>query len=104
ASFDVILQDEEEQRHIHGLVMKVVEKFVEDGFKNSEKIFEVVLLGPSLDQKYYRKLLSCIISEFETTSLLNIDLLQGLVQLVQCAGPDYLQPNDLVRILVVLRT
>ncbi|KAG0288387.1 hypothetical protein BGZ97_006832 [Linnemannia gamsii] len=64
----------------------------------------MVLLGPFLTQEYYRKLLNCFIGEFEEAKLLDIDLLQGLVQLVQCAGHEYLQPDDLVRILVVLRT
>ncbi|KAG0308429.1 hypothetical protein BGZ97_013381, partial [Linnemannia gamsii] len=104
ASVDAILQDKEEQDHIRELTIRVIEEFIADGFKTSDKISEVILLGPSLDQEYHRKLLNCFIAEFETATLLDIDLLQGLVQLAECAGSDYLQPDDLVRILAVLRT
>ncbi|KAK3811353.1 MAG: hypothetical protein JOS17DRAFT_495435 [Linnemannia elongata] len=104
ASIDFILQDNEEQNKIRELTRSVVEEFVVDTFKTTEKILEVILLGPFLDQEYYRKLLNCLISEFEKAMLMDINLLQGLVKLVQCAGPDYLQPDDLVRILAILRT
>ncbi|KAG0252887.1 hypothetical protein BGZ95_006501, partial [Linnemannia exigua] len=104
ASVDTLLQDMEEQQKIREVAIRVVEEFVTDGLKDAEEIAEVVLLGPFLDQDYYRKLLNCFIEEFEAAKLLDIDLLQGLVQLVQGEGNEYLQPDDLVRILVVLRT
>ena len=104
ASVDALLHNVEEQQKICELVTRVVEEFVMDGLKTVEEIAEVVLLGPTLAQGYYRKLLNCFIEEFEAAKLFDIDLLQGLVRLVQCAGPDYLQPDDLVRMLVVLRT
>ncbi|KAF9118360.1 hypothetical protein BGW39_001252, partial [Mortierella sp. 14UC] len=103
ASIDAILQNTEEQSQIHWLTTRVVEEFAADSFKTSEKIAEVILLGPHLNQEYHRKLLNCLIDEFESAKLLDINLLQGMVQLVQCAGPGYLVPDDLVRILVVLR-
>lgn len=104
ASIDTILQNTEEQSHIHWLTTRVVEEFAADSFKTSEKIAEVILLGPFLGQEHHRKLLNCLITEFESAMLLDINLLQGIVQLVQFARPGYLVPDDLVRILVVLRT
>lgn len=104
ASVDIILNSEEEQGRIRELTIMVIEEFASDALKTSDKIFEVTLLGPYLDQEYHRKLLNCFIAEFETARLLDIDLLQGLVRLVECARTDYLLPDDLVRILVVLRT
>ncbi|KAG0375039.1 hypothetical protein BGX24_009614 [Mortierella sp. AD032] len=95
ASADNLLRNMEEQQKIRELAIRVVEEFVTDGLKNAEEIAEVVLLGPFLIQEYYRKLLNCFIGEFEAAKLLDIDLLQGLVQLVQCAGPEYLQPTIL---------
>ncbi|KAG0374875.1 hypothetical protein BGX24_009815, partial [Mortierella sp. AD032] len=104
ATVDALLQDKEEQNKVHELAIRVVEEFVADSLKSSEEIAEVILLAPYLDQECYRKLLNCFIGEFEAAKLLDIDLLEGMVQLVQCAEIDYLQPDDLVRILVVLRT
>ncbi|KAG0275162.1 hypothetical protein BGZ95_009126, partial [Linnemannia exigua] len=102
-SVETVLQDKEGQVKVRELAIKVVEDFVSDGLKSSKKIAEVVLLGSYLDQEYYRRLLNCFIAEFEAAKLLDIDLLQGMVQLVQCAGADDLQPNNLVRILAILR-
>ncbi|KAF9079921.1 hypothetical protein BGX23_002979, partial [Mortierella sp. AD031] len=97
-------QDEEEATRVRWLATRVVEEFAAESTKVSTTISEVVLLAPSLDKEYYRKLLNCMIAEFEKMSLLDVELLQGMVQLVQCAEPDYLNPDDLVRILVILRT
>ncbi|KAG0271566.1 hypothetical protein BGZ95_000623, partial [Linnemannia exigua] len=104
ASVDAILNDDEEQNRIRWLVTRVVEEFVTDSFKSSATIAEVLLLGPSLDKEHHRKLLNCLIAGFETAKLLDVNLLQGLVQLVQCAGQDYLLPDDLVKIFGILRT
>ncbi|KAG0313903.1 hypothetical protein BGZ97_009782 [Linnemannia gamsii] len=94
---------EEEEIRTRWLSQRVVEKFVADGFKNSAALAEVLLLGPSLDQEYYRKLLNCLITEFEAAKLLDVNLLQGLIQLVESASPEHIEPDDLVRILAVFR-
>ncbi|KAF9081911.1 hypothetical protein BGX29_004191, partial [Mortierella sp. GBA35] len=104
ALIDPFLKHEEEQTRIRWLTTRIVEEFMADSLKSATTLHEVLLLGPSLDKEYHRKLLNCVIAEFANAKLLEIDLLQGLVQLVQCAGPDYLNPDDLVRILIVLQT
>lgn len=57
ASVDAILQDEDKRAQIRWLVTRVVEEFAVDSLKTSDKVAEVVLLGPSLGQGAYRKLL-----------------------------------------------
>ncbi|KAG0283704.1 hypothetical protein BGZ96_011910 [Linnemannia gamsii] len=104
ASVDSLLQEKEMQDQVCELTLGVIKEFAADGFKTSEKIAEVIFLGQSLDQKSHRILLNYFIIEFETATLLDIELLQGLVQLVECAGEAYLQPDDFIRILAVLRT
>lgn len=98
--------DEKEQSRVHLLSIRVIEAFLASNATSSATIAEVVILGPSLNQEYYRKLLNSLIIKFEkTTSLdIDIDLLQGLIQLVQYAELDYLLPHDFIRILAVLRT
>ncbi|KAF9129419.1 hypothetical protein BGW39_004186 [Mortierella sp. 14UC] len=103
ASVDAILKDEEEQDRIRWLTTRVVEEFVADSFKSLAIIAEVLLLGPSLDKEHHRKLLNCLIAEFEAAKLLDVDSLQGLVQLVQCARQNYLLPDDLVKIFGCLK-
>ncbi|OAQ31052.1 WD40 repeat-like protein [Linnemannia elongata AG-77] len=104
ASVDAILQDEEEQSRVRWLTTRVVEEFAADALKTSAKISEVLLLGPYLDQEYHRKLLNVFIDEFKNATLLDVDVLQGLVQLVKWAPSDYILPDDFVKILGILRT
>ncbi|KAG0298338.1 hypothetical protein BGZ97_004117 [Linnemannia gamsii] len=104
ASVKTILEDDEGQNRVRWLTTRVIEEFAADKFKSSAKISEVLLLAPYLDQEYHRKLVNVFIDEFENSTLLDVDLLEGLAQLVQCAAPDYLLPDDLVKILGFLRT
>ncbi|KAK3844628.1 MAG: hypothetical protein J3R72DRAFT_437604 [Linnemannia gamsii] len=97
-----ILQNEEEPKHVFRLSRKVVYEFIAAP-KNAESISEVVLLGPSLERDDYRRLLYSLITEFEGVRLLSIELLQGMVHMVECAEPFYLLADDLVKILAVLR-
>ncbi|KAF9133229.1 hypothetical protein BGW39_010246, partial [Mortierella sp. 14UC] len=85
------------------LLEAMMEEFAKDALKDSVKVAEMVLLGPVLDKETFRSLLKCNLAAFEQSTLLDIDHLQGLVQLVQSAPPAALLPDDLVRILSLLR-
>ncbi|KAF9900586.1 hypothetical protein EC991_007159 [Linnemannia zychae] len=103
ALLDAILKEDEEKAQIRWLATRVVEEFAGDALKDMETISEVVLLGPVLDREYHRKLINVLIGEFENAKLLDVGLLEGLVEMIQCAGVDYLQADDLIKILAVLR-
>ncbi|KAG0046473.1 hypothetical protein BGZ89_005286, partial [Linnemannia elongata] len=94
---DPILQD-----RYRWLVKQLVKAFADNSLKASDMVTEVVLVGPVLDRDTYRSLLSCFISQFEQTIALDFTLLQGLVQLIECASSGYLVDDDLVRIATVL--
>jgi hypothetical protein len=81
----------------------MVDEFAKDAFKDSTEIAEMVLIGPVLDKEHYRGVLSCMITAFDQSAILNVDLLQGLVQLVQSSPPDSLVSDDFVKILSLLR-
>ncbi|KAG0343928.1 hypothetical protein BG005_002117, partial [Podila minutissima] len=98
-----IEQEPVEQHHIHWLKTRLVEEFIKDKLKDSVSVTEIIYMSPMLNREHFRKLLCCVIAEFETARLLNTDLLQGLVQLVQCARPGYLLEDDLIKILAILR-
>ncbi|KAG0072200.1 hypothetical protein BGZ89_007609 [Linnemannia elongata] len=102
AWLEVIEQDPTEQDRLRWLPKKLVDEFANEVTNNATAIAEVVLLGPILDRETYRNLLCCFIRKFEATKLLDVDLLQGLVQLVQSASSGYLVDDDLVWILRVL--
>ncbi|KAF9283704.1 hypothetical protein BGZ88_010352, partial [Linnemannia elongata] len=94
---DPILQDQ-----YRGLIKQLVKAFAENPLKASDVVTEIVFVGSVLDRDTYRSLLSCFISKFEQTTALDVTLLQGLVQLVECASSGYLFDDDLVRIATVL--
>ncbi|KAF9923519.1 hypothetical protein FBU30_006441 [Linnemannia zychae] len=104
SKLEAILNEEEELRQIDWLATRVVEEFAGDALKIRETVTEVVLLGPSLNREYHRKLTNVLISAFEKAQLLDEGLLEGLIEMVECAGPGYLVADDLVKILVILRT
>ncbi|KAF9275015.1 hypothetical protein BGZ88_002626, partial [Linnemannia elongata] len=96
-------QDPVEQKHLRWLGTRMVDEFAEDPSKDSTEIAEMVLIGPVLDNEHFRRLLSCTMTAFDNTGILHIHLLQGLVQLVQSAPSEVLLPDDLVKILRMLK-
>ncbi|KAG0282674.1 hypothetical protein BGZ96_000248, partial [Linnemannia gamsii] len=92
-----------EQDHMHWLIARMVEEFIGDSTKDATKIAEIVSLGTILQREIYRKLLSSIIKEFDDARILDVQSLQGLVQLVRFASAEYLVSDDLVKILSILR-
>ncbi|KAG9062279.1 hypothetical protein KI688_006611 [Linnemannia hyalina] len=98
-----VKQDPIEQDHIRWLGVRMVDEFAKDASKDSTEIAEMVLLGPVLDKETYRRLLQHIITNFDQFVLLDVELLEGLVQLVQSAPPESLLADDLVKILSILR-
>ncbi|KAG0068020.1 hypothetical protein BGZ89_005340 [Linnemannia elongata] len=103
AWLDAMKQHPVEQERLRWLGVRMVKEFAKDTSKDSIEIAEMVLIGPVLTNKHYRRLLSSIITAFDQTVLLDVDLLQGLVQLIQSAPSEALLPDDLVKILRVIR-
>ncbi|KAF9540559.1 hypothetical protein EC957_003997 [Mortierella hygrophila] len=83
---EAMKQDTFQQDRIRWLGTLMVDEFAKDTSKDSTKIAEMVLLGPVLDKGTYQ-----------------VDLLQGLVQLVQSAPSGSLVSDDLIKILSILR-
>ncbi|KAF9329737.1 hypothetical protein BGZ91_000429, partial [Linnemannia elongata] len=92
------------QDRMQWLVIKMVEAFIADATKDSTKATEIVTLGDVLQEESYRKLLSSIFADFDDSLILDVNLLQGLVQLVQSASPGFLVSDDLIKVLSLLRT
>ncbi|KAF9097073.1 hypothetical protein BGX29_008312 [Mortierella sp. GBA35] len=84
-----------QQLHVRWLTNKLAEEFVKDDLKGPATIAEAVILGPILDRGTYRSLLSCFVTKIEQTTILDVALLQGLVQLIESASPGYLEDDDL---------
>lgn len=81
----------------------MVDKFILSPNKDSDAIREIVLLGPVLPEEHYRRLLDCFLRNFDVAEILIVELLQGIVQLVQDASSGYLRPDDMIQILRIIR-
>lgn len=98
------LQDSVEQDRLLRVVRGIIRTFANDATNDSDDIAEVVILGPILDRDYYRELLISVVRKFEeSSSMLKEPLLQAMVQLIQCAKQGYLEADELINILSVLR-
>ncbi|KAG0265488.1 hypothetical protein BGZ95_003318 [Linnemannia exigua] len=92
------------QDHLRSLTTSMVQVFVQDGLKESTEIAEMVALGPVLNREFFRKLLSNILKELDESRILDFALLQGMIQLLQSTPLGYLESDDLIKILSILRT
>ncbi|KAF9121532.1 hypothetical protein BGX30_002499, partial [Mortierella sp. GBA39] len=101
--WNAIKDDLPAQSHIRWLIAKMVAEFIKDPSMVSTAISEVVVLGPVLCREDFRALLSCFLVKFNERDLLDVELLQGMVQLVQSASPGFLADDDLVQVLGSLR-
>ncbi|GJJ76148.1 hypothetical protein EMPS_08507 [Entomortierella parvispora] len=91
-----------EEQHIYQLARQMVGQFQPLSTKDTT-IREAAILGPALDKLHYRALLNCFLKEFRSNTLLSIDLLRGLVQLVLDAPDYYLRGEDLILVLGTIR-
>ncbi|KAG0295618.1 hypothetical protein BGZ96_011328 [Linnemannia gamsii] len=98
-----IKKDPMEQESISLLPSRMVSAFSVDILKDTTEIVEIVALGPVLQRESFRMLLNSLITDFGQAVILDVDLLQGLVDLVQSASSGYLVSDDLIVILSMLR-
>ncbi|KAG0313965.1 hypothetical protein BGZ99_008459, partial [Dissophora globulifera] len=98
------VDDVEEQERLRTLATDLTKAFINDELKSSSTVAEVMCLAPVLDKELFRKLLMIFIDGINQATLLELHLLEGLAQLMQCASPDYLEADDLVKVLEVLST
>ncbi|KAG0003390.1 hypothetical protein BGZ65_001754, partial [Modicella reniformis] len=99
-----IEKDNDEQDRLKMLATDVIRAFKRDEIKDDKVIAEVVYLAPVLDKDAFQDLLREFYSGINQSELLDVHQLEGLAQLVQGAGPGYLEADDLVKILELLST
>jgi hypothetical protein len=80
----------------------VIRAFKEDELKDAKSVAEVVRLAPVIERDDFRYLLGEFYSIIDQSLQLDVLQLEGLAQLIQGAGQRYLEPDDLVRILLLL--
>ncbi|KAF9936265.1 hypothetical protein BGZ65_002581, partial [Modicella reniformis] len=100
----VIEKDTDEQERLKTMATDVIRAFIRDDIKDAKVVAEVVYLAPVLDEAGFRDLLKEFYNGIDQSGLLDVHQLEGLAQLVHGAGPDFLEADDLVKILGLLST
>ncbi|KAF9342567.1 hypothetical protein BGX34_007970, partial [Mortierella sp. NVP85] len=90
--------DSDEQERLKALATDVVKEYVRDELKDA-KVIEVACLAPVLEKDDFRCLLRQLFTGIDQSDLLDVPQLQGLADLIRGADPDYLDSDDLVKIL-----
>ncbi|KAF9344946.1 hypothetical protein BGX34_005188, partial [Mortierella sp. NVP85] len=99
-----IEEDTDEQERLRAIATNVIKAFKRDELKDAKVIAEVVYLAPVLKKDEFKDLLKIFFRGIEKSALLNTLQVEGLARLIQAANPDYLNPDDLVKILELLST
>ncbi|GJJ67817.1 hypothetical protein EMPS_00163 [Entomortierella parvispora] len=94
--------NEDEKTRLKSLARQLSSTFIEEKIKDKEAVAEIVVLAPVLTKDDFRRLLGEFIDMLKMTSLLDLNILAGLAQLIKDAPPDTLHPQDLVTILDVV--
>ncbi|KAF9952076.1 hypothetical protein BGZ72_006555 [Mortierella alpina] len=91
------------KEYLRSFATPIATEFINDKFNDDGTIAEVTCLAAILSQDHYRTLVSAYIDKITSNLLTDLPLVQGLPRLIQSAAkPDYLQADDLVKILRTL--
>ncbi|KAF8962370.1 hypothetical protein BGZ46_001183 [Entomortierella lignicola] len=95
-------EDPDEKIQLEDMTTDLIRAFARDELKSCDDVDEVVWLAPVLDQYYFRKLLQLIIDGINHSTLLQVDMVDGLVRMMRNAGTRPIDSGDLVKILDLL--
>ncbi|KAG0229164.1 hypothetical protein BGX31_006292, partial [Mortierella sp. GBA43] len=97
-------KDTDEQERLKTMATEVIRAFKRDEIKGVKVVAEVVSLAPVLNKDTFHDLLNALCTGIHNSVLLDSHQVDGLAQLMQHADPEYLEPDDLVKILDMLST
>jgi hypothetical protein len=95
-------KDVDEIERLKLLSLDVIRNYKRDELKDASVVAEVVYLAPVLDKEAFRDVLNEFYDGVDRSGLLNFHQLDGLAQLIQGADNEYLDADDLVKILGLL--
>ncbi len=96
-----IERDGAEVKRLYSLATDVIRVFVGDELKELS-VAEVVVLAPGLTKELFNALLKRLINGIQQSTLLETDLLNGLAEMIHNAASEYLDADDLVKILEIV--
>ncbi|KAF9353956.1 hypothetical protein BGX34_011286 [Mortierella sp. NVP85] len=99
-----IEKDADEQERLKLLVTDVIKAYQREEIKDGKVVAEVVCLASVLQKSDFQYLLRDLCKGVDQSILLDVHQLDGIAQLIQCAEQEYLDADDLVKILGLLGT
>ncbi|KAF9153133.1 hypothetical protein BGX20_004986, partial [Mortierella sp. AD010] len=96
-----ILNDEVEQERLKAMPAALIKAFIQEA-KNRYTVTEIVSLAAILEQDDFRKLFRVFVDEIDQSVLQEVDLLNGLSQLIRNAPQEYIGADDVATILRLL--
>ncbi|KAF9353765.1 hypothetical protein BGX34_011392 [Mortierella sp. NVP85] len=99
---EVIEKDPDEQERLRLMALEVVRTYKRDEFKDAKAVAEVVYLAPVLNKEAFRDLLEEFYTGIKKSDLTMFHQLEGIAHLIQGADKDFLEADDLVKILELL--
>ena len=96
-------KDTNEQERLGTMTTEFIRGFKGDEQRDSKAIFDGMHLSPVPTKDTFHDLLKELTSGIERSGQLNVDHLEGLAQLIHGARPGYLDAEDLIKILDILR-
>ncbi|KAG0020776.1 hypothetical protein BGZ80_003616 [Entomortierella chlamydospora] len=94
--------DPDEQERLKSMVTDVIRAFIRDELKEPGAVVETVSLATVLKQNDTRKLLQVFTDGIKQSLLLDVHLLDGLAHLIRNTPAEYLDSDDLIKILNLL--
>jgi hypothetical protein len=97
--FEGTIDDANEQERLKRLAMDVIRAFMGDEAKDARVVAEVVYMAPVLEKDVFRELVDKFYDGIDRSGLLDFYQLDGFAQLIRGASAEYLDGDDLVRVL-----
>ncbi|KAF9351697.1 hypothetical protein BGX34_000414 [Mortierella sp. NVP85] len=94
--------DKDEYERLKLLSKDLIKTFKNEATKDDKAVAEVVCLAPVLEKDAFNDLLKFFHDGIDHSTMLDIHQLQGLAHMIQGAGTNYLEADDLVKILEFL--
>ncbi|KAF9159970.1 hypothetical protein BGX20_002722, partial [Mortierella sp. AD010] len=96
------VDDPDEQERLQTMATDLIRAFVREELKKPSVVAEVVSLAAVLGEDDFRKLLQVFVNGINQSVLPDIHLLNGLAQLIGNVPQEYIDADDLVKILEFL--
>ncbi|KAF9207925.1 hypothetical protein BGZ49_010200 [Haplosporangium sp. Z 27] len=96
------VDDPYEKERLQAMASELIQAFVQQELKDRASVDEIVCLAPVLNDEDFRALLLLFVNGINSSTLLDVNQIDGLVNLIRNSGQRTFDASDLVEILNLL--